>query len=189
MEVKFVGIRRTERGNVVAYLFLSDGIGGVKFRLYMHRDVLLRFDTTNRSRAELALSLLKKLGVDAKVYRKKVWNIFASLRGLAGADEALKEVVIEAVKAAAERIDAKRAQRRWVAKIEHVRTYVGQKPAIYSKHPEVLEREAQRLREMGLAEGRHFTLKMPEDGGVGRLRILAKGLAYIAWLSIHGSGR
>jgi len=30
---------------------------------------------------------------------------------------------------------------------------------------------------------------MPEDGGVGRLRILAKGLAYIARLSIHGSGR
>ena len=30
---------------------------------------------------------------------------------------------------------------------------------------------------------------MPEDGRVGRLRILAKGLAYIARLSIHGSGR
>jgi len=95
--------------------------------------------------------------VDARVYHKKVWNIFASLRRLAGADRTLKEAVIEAVKAAAERgwIDAKKAQ-RWVAKIERVRTYVGERLAIYSKHPEVLEREAQRLREMGLVEGRQL---------------------------------
>jgi hypothetical protein len=102
--------------------------------------------------------LLKELGVDARVYHKKVWNIFASLRRLAGADRTLKEAVIEAVKAAAERgwIDAKKAQ-RWVARIERVHTYsVGEKLAVYSKHPEVLEREAQRLREMGLVEGRQF---------------------------------
>ena len=192
MEVKLAGIRRTRKGNAVADLFLSDGVGGVKFRLYMQRrDVVLRFDTTNKGRAELALRLLKRVGVDAKVHHKRVWHIFASLRGLAGADETFKELVIASIEAAAERgwIDAKRA-RRWVAKIERMRTYsVGEKLAIYSKHPEVLEREAQRLREMGLVEGRHFTLKMPEDGAVGRLRILAKGLAYIAWLSIHGSGR
>jgi hypothetical protein len=66
---------------------------------------------------------------------------------------------------------------------------VREKLAIYSKYPEVLEREAQRLREMGLVEETHFTLKMPEDGRIGRLRILAKGLAYAAWLSAHGSGR
>jgi hypothetical protein len=192
MEVKLAGIRRTEKGNVVAYLFLSDGVGGVKFRLYTRRrGAALGFDTTNKGRAELALRLLKELGVDAKVYHKKDWHIFASLRGLAGADRTLKEAVTAAIVAAAERgwIDAKRAQ-RWVAKMGCVRTYsVGEKLAVYSKHPEVLECGAQRLREMGLVEGRHFTLKMPEDGAVGCLRILAKGLAYIAWLSIHGSGR
>ena len=192
MEIKLAGVRRTGRGNVVADLFLSNEVGGVKFRLYIQRrDVALRFDTTNKGRAELALRLLKELGVDAKVYHKRAWHIFASLRGLAGADRTLKEAVTAAIEAAAERgwIDAKRAQ-RWVAKIERMHIYsVGEKLTVYSKHPEVLEREAQRLREMGLVEGWHFTLKMPEDGAVGRLRILAKGLAYIAWLSIHGSGR
>ena len=192
MKVKLAGIRRTEKGNVVADLFLSDGVGGVKFHLCTRqRGVALRFDTTNKGRAEHALRLLKELGVDAKVHHKRGWHIFASLRGLAGADRTLKEAVTAAVVAAAERgwIDAKKAQ-RWVAKMGCVRTYsVGGKLAVYSKHPEVLECETQRLREMGLVEGRHFTLKMPEDGEVGRLRILAKGLAYIAWLSIHGSGR
>jgi len=193
MEVKFAGIRRTRKGNVVAYLFLSDGIEGVKFRLCTRqRGAALMFNTTNRNRAELALRLLKELGVDAKVYHnKKVWRIFASLSGLAGADRTLKEVIIASIEAAVERgwIDAKKAQ-RWIAKIECVHTYsVGEKLTIYSKHPEVLEREAQRLREMGLVEGLHFTVKMPDDRTVGRLRILAKGLAYIAWLSIHGSGR
>jgi hypothetical protein len=66
---------------------------------------------------------------------------------------------------------------------------VREKLAIYSKHPEVLEREAQLLREMGLVEGKHFVVKMPEDGRAGCLRILARGLAYAAWLSAHGSGR
>jgi hypothetical protein len=66
---------------------------------------------------------------------------------------------------------------------------VGEKLAIYSKRREVLEREAQLLREMGLVEGRHFALKMPEGGRVGHVRILARGLERIAWLSVRGTGR
>ena len=42
---------------------------------------------------------------------------------------------------------------------------------------------------MGLEEGRHFTAKMPEEGRDGYVRILRKGLAYAAWLSVYGSGR
>ncbi len=193
MEVKLGCVRRTGKGYVAADLFLSDGVVGVKFRLYMRRsDATLRFDTTDRSRAELAVQLLKKVGVDVKMCRhKKVWHVFASLKRFAGADKSLKEAVVASIRAAAERgwIDVKRAQ-RWIAKIEYRRIYnVGEKLAIYSKHPEVLEREAQLLREMGLVEGKHFTLKMPEDGKMGRLRILARGLAYAAWLSARGSGK
>jgi hypothetical protein len=40
---------------------------------------------------------------------------------------------------------------------------------------------------MGLEEGRRFTVKMPEGGGKGYVRILREGLAHAAWLSVHGS--
>ncbi len=57
-----------------------------------------------------------------------------------------------------------------------------------STDPDSIQREAQRLREMGLKEGRHFTVKMPEGGGAGYVRILREGLERAAWLSVHGSG-
>jgi len=40
---------------------------------------------------------------------------------------------------------------------------------------------------MGLVEGEHFTVKMPE-GRDGYVSVLKEGLAYAAWLSVHGSG-
>jgi hypothetical protein len=51
-----------------------------------------------------------------------------------------------------------------------------------------IEWEAQRLRDMGLVEGVHFSVKMPEEGRYGYVSILKEGLAYAAWLSVHGSG-
>jgi hypothetical protein len=51
-----------------------------------------------------------------------------------------------------------------------------------------IEREVQRPRAMGLEEGRHFTVKMPEEGRDGYVRILKEGLAYAAWLSVRGEG-
>jgi hypothetical protein len=53
--------------------------------------------------------------------------------------------------------------------------------------PDSIEREAQRLRDMGLEEGRHFTVKMPEGGRRGYVSILKEGLARAAWLSVHGT--
>jgi hypothetical protein len=57
-----------------------------------------------------------------------------------------------------------------------------------SPNPDSIEREAWRLGEVGLEEGRHFTVKMPEGGRLGYVRILREGLAYAAWLSVHSSG-
>jgi len=47
----------------------------------------------------------------------------------------------------------------------------------------------QRLENMGLVEGVHFTVKMPEGGKAGYVSLLKEGLAYAAWLSVHSSGR
>ncbi len=58
-----------------------------------------------------------------------------------------------------------------------------------STNPDNIEEEAHRLREMGLEEGRHFSVKMPEGGGKGYVSILRKGLEHAAWLSEYGSER
>jgi hypothetical protein len=55
-----------------------------------------------------------------------------------------------------------------------------------STDPDSIVREAQRLREMGLEEGRHFTVKI-EGSGKGYVYILRKGLEHAAWLSVHAS--
>jgi hypothetical protein len=58
-----------------------------------------------------------------------------------------------------------------------------------STDPDNVMWEAQRLREMGLEEGVHFSVKMPEGGGIGYVRVLRKGLERVAWLKVYGSGR
>jgi hypothetical protein len=50
-----------------------------------------------------------------------------------------------------------------------------------------IEREMQRLENMGLVEGVHFTVNMPEGGKAGYVSLLEEGLAYAAWLSVHSS--
>jgi hypothetical protein len=57
-----------------------------------------------------------------------------------------------------------------------------------SPRPDSIQREAQRFREMGLEEGRHLMVKMPEGGKKGYVSIFREGLAYATWLSVHGSG-
>jgi hypothetical protein len=41
---------------------------------------------------------------------------------------------------------------------------------------------------MGLEEGEHFTVKMPEEGRYGHISIIREGLIHLAWLSVHRSG-
>jgi hypothetical protein len=57
-----------------------------------------------------------------------------------------------------------------------------------STNPDSIAREAQRLRDMGLVEGVHFTVKMPEGGEKGYVSILKEGLARAARLSVRGEG-
>ncbi len=42
---------------------------------------------------------------------------------------------------------------------------------------------------MGLVEGKHFTVKMPEGDHDGYVYVRRKGLKHAAWLSVYGSGR
>ena len=55
-----------------------------------------------------------------------------------------------------------------------------------STDPGAIQREVQRLEEMGLKRGVHFSVKMPEGGKAGYVSILKEDLTYAAWLSVHG---
>jgi hypothetical protein len=57
-----------------------------------------------------------------------------------------------------------------------------------STNPGNVEREAQRFRAMGLKEGKHFSVRRPEGGRDGYVRIFRGGLVYAAWLSVYGEG-
>ncbi len=98
-------------------------------------------------------------------------------------------------------MDASKAE-RWLKKLERGLTlkegwpkyYVGLKDGalevVYkTTNPEGIEQVAQRLREVGLEEGVHFTVKMPKEGRYGYVSILREGLAYAAYLSVRGKDK
>jgi hypothetical protein len=58
-----------------------------------------------------------------------------------------------------------------------------------STNPVSIKSLVQQLRDMGLEEGDHFTVKMPESGEAGYVSILRKGLERAVRLSEYGSGR
>jgi hypothetical protein len=57
-----------------------------------------------------------------------------------------------------------------------------------STSPDSIKQVARWLREVGLVEGRHFLLKMPEGNSHGYVYIRREGLERAAWLSLHGEG-
>ncbi len=118
---------------------------------------------------------------------------------LAAGREGLRKALAEIVEAARNNgwVDADKAE-RWLEKLEEGRVLRESWPRYEvglmrsgslvvkfgSTNPDSIQREAQRFRDMGLEEGRHFTVKMPEGGKKGYVSILKEGLAYAARLSM-----
>jgi len=205
-EVELGYIRLTKGGHTAADLTISDGDADVKYNVYLRENtILLQFRSTNRSRAELAARLLRRVGVGAEVRREdgRTWYVWATADKLAAGRRELREALAEVVrKALARGWVGKGTAERWLRKLERGRTVRRGWPkynmqlidgALIVRYGSTnlmgIEREARRLREMGLEEGAHFTVKTPEGGRDGYVRILKRGLAYAAWLSIHGSGK
>ncbi len=197
-------IRRT-KSNVAADLTISVGGIEIKYNVYLRRDILLQFRSTDRSRVELAARLLRLAGVDAKV-KKEVggrgeWYVVAFTDMLAAGREELRDALAEVVKTAVKNgwVDASKAE-RWLKKLErgvtlkegwpmyNVRLTSSGALEIRFSSPNLnsIQREVQRLKEMGLEEGKHFTVKMPEGNKKGCVSILREGLAYAARLSVRG---
>jgi hypothetical protein len=203
LDIRWEGPRRTERG-VAAELTLSEGGADVKYSVYLHNEILLQFASTDRGRAELAARLLRRAGVNAEVKKeggRDEWYVEATTDRLAAGRKELRDALAEIVEEALAKgwVDAGRAE-RWLEKLERGRVLKEGWPKYgvwlnegalevryRSTNPGNIEREAQRLKAMGLVEGVHFAVKIPE-GGMGYVSIRSEGLAYAAWLSVHGSG-
>jgi hypothetical protein len=210
LNIRWEGLRRrTEGGLVAADLTISVGGAAVKYNVYLLKNAIeLEFQSTDRSRVELAARLLKLAGVGAEVKKREgkreVWYVYAYTDVLAAGREELRKALAEIVKATRKNrwIDAGKAE-RWLEKLEEGRVlkegwakygvWLARSGALEVKYHSTsrknIEREAQWLKEMGLEEGKHFSVKMPEGGGAGYVNILKEGLAHAAWLSVHGSGR
>jgi len=197
-------IRLTERGLVAADLTISEGDVAVKYNVYLNKDdIRLQFRSTDRSRVELAARLLRLAGVIAEVgkIRDSEWHVVATTNKLAAGHEELRNAIANIVRKAVESgwVDAGKAE-GWLEKLESGVTLMEGWPMYHmgltrngalvvrfsSPNPNSIEREKQRLENMGLKEGKHFTVKMPGEGRDGYVRILREGLAYAARLSVRG---
>jgi hypothetical protein len=206
LSVSWEGLRQTKGGHVAADLTVSVGGAAVKYNVYLRGDAIeLQFQSTDRSRAELAARLLRLAGVRTEVKKegsRDAWYVRAYTDMLAAGREELRKALAELVRTARSKgwVDEKRAE-GWLKKLEEGLTLregwpryevVLAKGALMVRFSSTnsgnIEREAQRLRAMGLEEGKHFTVKMPEGGKAGYVSILRKGLAYAAWLSVYGEG-
>jgi hypothetical protein len=207
LNIRWEGLRQTKGGRVAADLTISEGDVDVKYNIYLREDdILLEFHSTDRGRAELAARLLKLAGVDAEAKKregKDEWYVWATTDKLATGRKELRDALAEVVREALAKgwADAGRAE-RWLEKLRSGITlkegwpkylvrlaHSGSLEVRYqSTNSDSIEREARRLKAMGLVEGRHFTAKMPESGKKGYVLILKRGLERVAWLSIHGSG-
>jgi hypothetical protein len=205
LDIRWEGLRRT-KGGAAADLTISVSGVAVKYNVYLRGGIIvIQFQSKDRGRAELATRLLKLAGVSVEVKKvggRDVWRVVATTDKLATGREELRKAFAEIVKTARENrwIDAGKAE-RWLKKLEggfalmegwpkyKVRLVEGALEIKFgSTDPDSIKRETQRLGKMGLEEGRHFTVKMPEEGHDGYVRILKEGLTYAAWLSVHGSG-
>jgi hypothetical protein len=198
-------IRPTKKGRVAADLIILEAGAAVKYNVYLRNKIELRFASTDRSRVELAARLLKLAGVDAEVKKegdRDEWYVIATTDQLAAGREELRDALVKIVKTARDNgwVDEKKAK-GWLEELRRgrvlkegwprykVRLVEGALEVRFSSpNLDSIEREAQRLENMGLEEGRHFSVKMPEEGRNGYVYILKEGLAYAAWLSVHGSG-
>jgi len=206
VEVRPDNIRLTPRGLVAADLIISDAGIVVKYNVYLRNAIELDFRSTDWGRVELAARLLKVAGVDAEVKKegnRDVWYVRATTDMLAAGREELRRALAEIVKTAIKNgwVDAGKAE-GWLEELAEGRVlkegwpeygiWLTRSGALvvryHSTDRNSIEREKQRLENMGLEEGKHFSVKMPEGGKAGYVRILKEGLERAAWLSIRGEG-
>jgi len=201
LDIRWEGLRKTPSG-VAADVTISVSGATVKYNVYLSENAIeLQFVSSDRGRAELAARLLRLAGVTAEARReggRDIWYVKVTTNRLAAGREELRKALAEIVETARKSVGEEKAK-RWLEKLEsgvalkegwpkYFVTLVKSalEVSFISTSPDSIEREAQRLRDMGLEEGRHFTVKMPEEGRDGYVYIRREGLAHAAFLSVYG---
>jgi len=196
-------IRLTPSGLVAADLTLSEAGVAVKYNVYLRENkVELQFQSTDRSRAELAALLLRHAGVGAEVKKVGgggVWQVRAATDVLAAGRKELREALAEIIKTARDNgwVDEKKA-RRWLEKLEKgMAVWEGKKFMVRlvegalvvrfrSTSRESVEDVVREFKAMGLEKGVHFTVRWGGEGG--RVYLLAEGVRHLARVSTYGEG-
>jgi hypothetical protein len=187
VEVQFDNIRQTD-GGAAADLVISVGGAAVKYNIYLSNTIKLQFKSSDRSRAELAARLLRLAGVTAEVKKeggRDVWYIQVTTGMLVTGREELRKVLAKIVREAIARgwVDAGRAE-GWLEELEKGRVLKEGWPMYEvgliegalvvryrSSNLRNIEQVAQQLRDMGLVEGVHFSVEIPEEGRYGYVYI------------------
>jgi hypothetical protein len=205
-EVRLGDVRLIDKGRVAADLIISEGGVAVKYNVYLREKAIeLQFHSTDRSRVELAARLLRLAGVVAEVKKaggRDKWYVYAYTDKLAAGREELRKALADFVREAVKNggVDEKKAE-GWLKKLEEGRVLMegwpkyniqltkgALKVRFGSPNSDSIEQAARRLRDMGLKEGRHFTVKTPEEGRDGYVYIRREGLERAARLSVRGEG-
>ncbi len=106
VEVRFDNIRLTQDGNVAADLTISEADTAVKYDVYLRKDaIVLQFQSTDRSRVELAARILRLVGISAEVRKAEVGGrdvlyIRDTIDMLAAGRKELRNAITEIVKTA-----------------------------------------------------------------------------------------
>jgi hypothetical protein len=176
-------------------LAISETGVAVKYNVYLSEDAIeLQFNSTDRSRVELAACLLRLAGASAEVKKKEdgkrdVWYVVATTDALAAGRRELRDAIRKVV-------EDEKKPRRWLEKLEGgVVAWEGKKFEMRlvggalevnfsSTGRESLEEVAREFKAMGLEEGVHFTVKW--SGERGRVSLLAEGVRRLAWVSTYG---
>ena len=201
VSLRWENLRRTKNA-VAADLHISALGQEVKFNLYLHKsEIMLRFNTTARKRAELAAGLLRALGVNAEARKKgeSEWSVFASTDQLAAGHEKLRKTIKAVINAALRRKELaldKELAEDWLRKLERgVPTWRGRKITmaltkrnglqVQYRSGVDLDDVIRAFEEMGLREGEHFAVKTLKRGRA--LYLKAEGVRRLSWLSVYGT--
>jgi hypothetical protein len=131
LDIRWERLRKTDKGLVAADLTISAAGVAVKYNVYLRRDdILLRFESTDRSRVELAARLLRLAGVSTEVKKEGVkmakrhsgrdmWYVLATTDRLAAGRKELRDAVRKVVEEALKKdwVKADKAE-GWQKKLE-----------------------------------------------------------------------
>jgi len=97
LSVSWEGLRRSEGGFVAADLTISEAGIAVKYNVYLRDAVVLQFQSSDRSRVELAARLLKlaRVGSDVKKMdgKRDIWRVEVSTDMLAAGRRELRNAI------------------------------------------------------------------------------------------------